>query len=272
MELPWGHTIRARGYTFYRRREEFVSTGKIFVGWACVAPESGRFRFEVEGGEGVQKFVESGEAGLGEMVFAAPERRFDRFVISPLTYHVLQWDWVDGSGRVVEGAWRAGKWSVGDTSRLRAAFAALRPLLGRADAWATRRREHLLEEVLHLAWQEKHETALEVLETSDPLMQQAALLMREGARRALAMSEVSRAVGLGPVQFTRRFRAAFGHNPIEFLTQVRIENAQRMLIETDEPLDEIARRCGWSSGAYLSSVFEKNLGTTPGRFRKAHRV
>lgn len=86
------------------------------------------------------------------------------------------------------------------------------------------------------------------------------------------MSEVSRAVGLGAVQFTRRFRAAFGQNPIQFLTQVRIESAQRMLIETAEPLDEIAFCSGWSSGAYLSSLFKKKLGTTPGRFRKAHRV
>ena len=75
-----------------------------------------------------------------------------------------------------------------------------------------------------------------------------------------------------PALFTRRFRAAHGVNPIAYLTAARLENAQRLLIETTLSLDEIAARCGWASGAYLSSVFNKQLLTTPGKFRGARRV
>ena len=86
------------------------------------------------------------------------------------------------------------------------------------------------------------------------------------------MSEVSAQLGLGPVQFTRRFRASYGQTPIEFLTDLRLGNAQKMLIETDWTLDKIARECGWASGFYLSKVFAQKVGSSPGRFRKLHRV
>jgi transcriptional regulator GlxA family with amidase domain len=103
-------------------------------------------------------------------------------------------------------------------------------------------------------------------------MREAAQLLRRRAGEVFSMREISAAFHLGPVQFTRRFYAAHGCNPIEFLTQVRLEKAQQLLIETTLSLDEIAFRCGWSSGAYLSHVFNKQLFTTPGKFRESHRV
>jgi AraC-like DNA-binding protein len=266
MEMPFP-TARVHAWTstHYPSSDEFVSPNRWFPRWGCVAAESGRFRYRTED---VTGHFESGEAGLGDLVFAAPDRIFERRVTSaPLAYHVLQWSFVGEGGEVADECWRAGKWPVRDTVRLGSTLALLRHLPRRPDGWINRRREHLIEDLLHLAWQAQQEPPVQ-----DALMRDAAQLMREKAGRALAMTDISRAVGLGPVQFTRRFRAAWGQNPIEFLTAVRLENAQKMLIETAEPLDEIAWRCGWSSGAYLSSVFERKLGTTPGRFRRAHRV
>lgn len=257
--------IQMRAYTFYPGREEFVSVNSRFAEWVCVVPESGAFRYQVEAADGAE---EAGQASLGDVVFAAPRGRFERHVVrAPLVYHVLQWSFLSEAGEVREDAWRAGKWPVRDTARLMSSLWVLRPLLGRSDGRSARRRENLLEDVLHLCWEGREQP-----QVLDALMQEAARLLRERAGEPLAMSEIARSVGLGPVQFTRRFRAAIGQNPIEFLTQARLELAQRLLIETPASLNEIAARCGWSSGAYLSSVFEKRLQTTPGRFRKSHRV
>jgi transcriptional regulator GlxA family with amidase domain len=74
------------------------------------------------------------------------------------------------------------------------------------------------------------------------------------------------------VQFTRRFRATYGVTPIEYLTSVRINLAQRLLIHTDLTLEAIADQMGWSSGYYFSTVFTKHTGISPGRYRRAHRI
>jgi transcriptional regulator GlxA family with amidase domain len=147
-------------------------------------------------------------------------------------------------------------------------YALLRTLAGQVGPFAQRRVENLLEDLLMLAW----ETRSAPPEVNDPTMREAARLLRERACETFSMAEVSGAVGLRPVQFTRRFRAAHGVTPIEYLTRLRLENVRKLLIETDCTLDEIAERCGWSSGYYLSSVFKTAFGMAPGKFRRMHRV
>ncbi len=261
----WKSRIQFRTYTFYPARSEFISTNSIFAEWVCIAPQSGKFEYETEV---ATDEMETGEIEFGDLIFVRPRAIFNRHVTTaPLSYHVLQWSFVDEENQVYENLWRAGKWTVRDTTRLSSTLALLPPLLGRQDAWSVRRREHLLEELMHMAWESRQASP-----TPDPLMSEAARLMRERAGELLTMSEISGSVGLGPVQFTRRFRAAFGQNPVEYLTEVRLAHAQSMLIETPATLDEIAMKCGWASGAYLSFVFEKHFKMTPGRFRKRHRV
>lgn len=259
----FGWKIGVRAHTFYAGRDEFISTHSRFETWVCVAPESGRFRFEIETESGIER----GQAQNGDLLFVRPRSLFHRHVIeAPFVYHVLQWSFWSEQG-VEEGGWRPGKWTLRDTARLGATFAALRTLPGRHDARSARFRAHLLEELLHLCLAQNDAPPI-----SDPQMRQAAELLTSRAGEVFSMSEISHALDLGSVQFTRRFRAATGSNPIEFLTRVRLQNAQKMLIETPATLDEIANRCGWASASYLIHVFERHLNTTPGRFRAMHRV
>lgn len=260
----WKLRFELENWTYYQPRDEFVSRDSIFESWVLVAPESGEFEWETRtpGGE-----MLSGQAAFGDLLCIAPRMPFARHVTSRLAYCVLQWYFLDARGRPAEVLWPPGISPVRDTARLSSTLENLKPLLGKTDVWSTRRQAHLLEELLHLAWQTRINP-----EITDPAMREAALLLRERAGDFFSMDDVSGAFGLGPVQFTRRFRAAHGRNPIEFLTQVRLENAQKLLIETQLPLDEIAAQCGWASGAYLSYVFKKHLHTTPGAFRKKYRV
>ncbi len=263
--------IRVRAHTLWTNRAEFVSTTSRFADWVCVAPESGGFRYEIAVEKDSETQIERGQAQNGDLVFAAPRALFDRTVCTPpLSYHVLQWSFWDGPERI-ESVWQAGKVAVRDAARLKSTLAALRVLPSRRDAYAARLSAHLLEDLLHLSLDSELEGD-GALPISDGLMREAARLLRDRAGEMLAMSEVSRALNLSSVQLTRRFRAAHGCNPIEYLTRIRLENAQKMLVETPATLDEIARNCGWASGSYLSHVFERHLQTTPGCYRALHRV
>jgi AraC family transcriptional regulator len=261
----WERTARLQSYTFYPARDEFISTNSRFREWTCIAPENGKFEYEVDIDEGQ---TQQGEAEFGDLIFARPLGLLYRHVTAaPLTYHVFQWYFDVEESLPQQELWRDGKWTVRDTARLSSTFGLLRLLQGRRDGWGMRRREHLFEDVLHLAWDGR-----EAAPNPDPLMSETARLLRERAGEMLTMKEISSRVGLGPVQFTRRFKAVLGQNPIEYLTEVRLDNARKLLIETNDTLDEIAVACGWASGAYLSYVFEKHYQMTPGRFRKRHRV
>ncbi len=254
----WEYELCLRSYTFYERRPQFVNTRSTFGEWVLIAVESGAFDYDTGS--------ERGQATPGDLVFASPHVPLWRSATaSPFSYHVLQWSFENAPEAA---AWLPGKWPVHNTTRLFEDYALLRPLYGRSDEYARRRVENLLEDILLLAWETRHAPP----EVNDPTMRKAATLLRERAGEAFSMAEVSDAIGLKPVQFTRRFRKAHGTTPIEYLTKVRLENAQRLLIETDASLDEIATRCGWSSGYYLSDVFKKVFALAPGQFRRLHRV
>ena len=86
------------------------------------------------------------------------------------------------------------------------------------------------------------------------------------------MSEIAERVGLTPVALLRRFRRAFGQTPSEYLIGLRIRLAERLLCETDLPLAAIAAECGYENEYYFSTSFKKNVGVSPGSYRKSALV
>lgn len=247
-------------HDYFEASQEFLYRESRFERWALIAPEAGQFRYEMAS--------ESGEASVGDVICVAPGELFRRHVLSPtLSYHVLYWPTVPLQERLgIE--WAPGKWTAGDSVRLMSDFAILRRLHYRLDRFSVQRRETVAQDIVQLLW----ETRYELPPSADPLMAEAAQLLREKAATELSMKEVASRMGLGAVQFTRRFRAAHGATPIVFLTAHRLQMVQQLLIETDLTLDAIAARCGWSHGSYLSRVFTEHFGVAPGEFRKLRRL
>lgn len=243
-------------YTFYPPRAQFVSQTTRFGDWVLVAPESGRFWFDVA--------ANTGEATFGDLVFAAPNGPFNRRALEPIAYHVFRF----ASPEIPGIPLRAGKISVHDTARLAADYALLRALRQHTGERAQLRRENLLGDLWHLAW----ESAAHFQRAPDPLMREAARALRERAPIAFSMRDISGAAGLSPAQFTRRFRAAHAATPQEFLTAHRLQMARELLLDTDLSVDHIAQKCGYASGFYLSNLFRRNFGLAPGQFRREHRV
>ncbi|MBD2844184.1 helix-turn-helix transcriptional regulator [Paenibacillus sp. IB182496] len=103
-------------------------------------------------------------------------------------------------------------------------------------------------------------------------MREAAQLLGEGASRPLAVKEVALRLGLTAVQLTRRFREAYDRTPLDYLTGLRVQRAQSLLLRSELTLDEIAQQCGYESGFYLSRLFAKRLGISPSDYRRMHRI
>ena len=56
---------------------------------------------------------------------------------------------------------------------------------------------------------------------------------------------------------------------IDYLNQVRIQNACRYLRSSDKEVGDIALLCGFRDAAYFSNVFKRLTGTSPSAYRKA---
>jgi transcriptional regulator GlxA family with amidase domain len=91
------------------------------------------------------------------------------------------------------------------------------------------------------------------------------------AEHYAAVSPVARMVelsGLAERTFTRRFRAATGYSPVEYVQTLRVEEAKQLLEATAEPTDAVARQVGYEDPAFFRRLFKRRTGVTPGRYRQ----
>ena len=76
---------------------------------------------------------------------------------------------------------------------------------------------------------------------------------------------------MSPRTFARRFRAETGTTPHLWLTHQRVLLARRMLEEGDDPIDTVAARCGFGTGAMLRHHFGRIVGVSPASYRRTFR-
>lgn len=87
----------------------------------------------------------------------------------------------------------------------------------------------------------------------------------------LRVEDLGRHACLSPFHFARMFKISVGQAPHAYLTTKRMQHARDLLAETSIPIAEVARRVGFRTQAHFSGVFRKQVGVTPGQFRREHR-
>ena len=85
--------------------------------------------------------------------------------------------------------------------------------------------------------------------------------------RPLPVARLARRAGMSRRNFDRRFREITGAAPLTWLTHQRVLRAQQLLESTRLPVEEVARRCGFSSAAALRQPFKRVTGTAPAAYR-----
>jgi len=253
--------LKLISHVYWYQKSEFMLPSDTYPCWTLFAVEDGRFHYSI--GE------ESGEAGFGDMVLCPPNMPFIRRTLEPLTFHFLQFVWLMEPSYWAEGRWN-GKLTVRDTERLSSNYKYLRTITG-WDEESMLHKQHMLSDMLRLVILEQG--ARDVGRTQrDTLMDEARKRLTERAYNSFSMKELSDQLKLTPVQFTRRFRKAFGETPSELLNEIRLTRARHLLEGTTLKLDEIAEQCGYENGFYLSRVFSKKTGMPPSVYRSLYRV
>lgn len=65
----------------------------------------------------------------------------------------------------------------------------------------------------------------------------------------------------------RIFKKTMQVTLVDYMNQVKLRNARKLLEITDTGIGEIAEQCGYHSVAYFSSIFKKSLGESPSAYR-----
>jgi AraC-like DNA-binding protein len=116
-----------------------------------------------------------------------------------------------------------------------------------------------------------HETAEDTSE--DPTLlksqrnvQKAERFIRENFALSISITDIAQAADLSTSYFRGMFKRVTGKTPLEYLTEYRIEQGKRLMVETDFTISEIAQIVGYNSVHYFSYLFKHWEGITPSEF------
>lgn len=84
----------------------------------------------------------------------------------------------------------------------------------------------------------------------------------------ISMNEVAESVYLNPWYFSELFKEKTGITFTDFLTNVRLENAKKLLRTSNLKNFEIAEKVGFENASYFNAVFKKKVGLTPRTYRQ----
>ena len=83
----------------------------------------------------------------------------------------------------------------------------------------------------------------------------------------IKLEDIANHVYLSPYYFSRTFKKHMDSTPVEYLINYRINNAKKVLHNTDLSINEIAHSCGFNSTSHFITTFKKHVGMSPKKFR-----
>jgi len=92
--------------------------------------------------------------------------------------------------------------------------------------------------------------------------------LREDCACPITVAEAAAVVRLSPNHFCRVFKQLTGKTLIEYVRLLRVNEAERLLLETDWPVSAIAERVGWPNLMYFGRAFKQTKGVAPSAIRR----
>lgn len=108
------------------------------------------------------------------------------------------------------------------------------------------------------------ETALKI--------QQVAEYISSNYKNEITLETASKIACMEKTYFSKRFKKLTGFKFNEYLKEIRLKEAKKMLIETDISISDISQLIGFSSTNYFGDTFKKNIGLSPTQYREKNKT
>ena len=103
---------------------------------------------------------------------------------------------------------------------------------------------------------------------SDEAVLRAIEAMEDALDRGWTVESLARAQGLSRATLARRFKDVTGIGPMEYLNQIRMQKAARLIRKGDGTIEHVARTVGYDSPYSFSRSFKRIFGMAPARFKR----
>ncbi|QHT59025.1 helix-turn-helix domain-containing protein [Paenibacillus lycopersici] len=120
--------------------------------------------------------------------------------------------------------------------------------------------QELLYELYRLRGQEKR--------TSRTAVEHTLAYINNHYAEEISIEGLAAMAGISPAYYMEMFKKVAGRSPIDYLTSVRIDAAQKLLEDTGAPARQVAESVGYKDPFYFSRQFKRVTGVSPSRYAK----
>jgi transcriptional regulator GlxA family with amidase domain len=105
-------------------------------------------------------------------------------------------------------------------------------------------------------------------QVDDAIIARCQVWIAEHYRESAPVAAMVRLSGLAERSFKRRFQAATGMAPLEYVHTLRLEEAKQMLESGDTPIEAIANEVGYEDAGFFGRLFRRQVNLTPAQYRR----
>ena len=95
--------------------------------------------------------------------------------------------------------------------------------------------------------------------------------LKENFKDPISLDSLSKQFSVSKATLIYNFNKYLHSSPVDYLINIRIQQAKSALTETNSNISEIAENCGFSNANYFSLMFKRRVGISPANYRKYQR-
>lgn len=97
-------------------------------------------------------------------------------------------------------------------------------------------------------------------------------MLEENIHTNVTITDLAGRIGLSRTQFTKIFTKVYGISPRQFVSRQKLNMAKTMIMNTDEPIGEIANQLGFTHISQFSRQFRRWVGKPPSHYRPKYKL
>lgn len=130
------------------------------------------------------------------------------------------------------------------------------------------RKSLLLQLLTFIARNYNQKSGESLINSTELSIQNAAAYIFNNYMEDITLQAAAEIAGMRDTYFSRKFQEVTGYGFKEYLTNIRIQHSQEMLVNSGLTITQIALACGFTNSNYFGDAFKKCMGISPRDFRK----
>lgn len=91
--------------------------------------------------------------------------------------------------------------------------------------------------------------------------------MKKNLSQTITLEQLADASNISSFHFLRNFKSAYAKTPFQYLTEIRLKHACKLLRDTESSITEVMTACGFENLSSFVRLFKRRFGKTPGEYR-----